>query len=254
MEISDRRSRELIAVMLFILGSGMTLLGQEPSATPLETPSTAASLAPMVSPTPVPVFSPSATPAPVRNVRISFLPPPLEGTISLGIYNEWDQLVRVLHQEADLDEFTVGEDALSTKWDGRDDYGQAVAPGKYQARGFVVANLKTERINSSPPGSIDFNANASVPVKLMANPLANDERPTIQLGVGFDDENSFLKTADGLPVYTIANKPNVRRATMAKAGDKAIDIWEDDGARIEQIRISNVDKMMAFDCGDFEVK
>ena len=200
------------------------------------------------------MFSPAATPAPVRSIRITFLPPPLEGTISLGIYNEWDQLVRVLHQEADLDEFTIGEDALSTKWDGRDEYGQAVAPGKYQARGFVVANLKTERINSSSPAPVDFNTNASVPVKLMANPLANDERPIIQLSVGFDDENSFLKTADGLPVYTIANKPNVRRATAAKVGEKAIDVWEDDGAKVEQIRISNVDRMMAFDCGDFEVK
>jgi hypothetical protein len=254
MEISDRSSRELIAVMLFLFASCMTLLGQEPSVTPLGAPSPALSLGPTVSATATPAFSPSVTPAPVRNVRISFLPPPLEGTISLGIYNEWDQLVRILHQEADLDEFTVGEDALSTKWDGRDDYGQAVAPGKYQARGFVVANLKTERINGSPPASIDANGNASVPVKLMANPLANDERPTIQLSVGFDDENSFLKTADGLPVYTIANKPNVRRATLAKAGEKALDVWEDDGAKIEQIRISNVDKMMAFDCGDFEVK
>ena len=200
------------------------------------------------------MFSPTATGAPVRSVRISFLPPPLEGTISLGIYNEWDQLIRVLHQEADLDEFTVGEDALSTKWDGCDDNGGAVAPGKYQARGFVVANLKTERVNSSPSGPVDFNGNASVPIRLMANPLANDERPIIQLSVGFDDENSFLKTADGLPVFTIANKPNVRRAKVVKAGEKAVDIWEDDGATVEQVRISNVDKMMAFDCGEFEVK
>src|SRR3954449_1201242 len=198
--------------------------------------------------------SPNTAATPTRSVRISFVPPPLEGTISLGVYNEWDQLVRVLHQEADLDEFTIGEDALSTKWDGRDDDGQAVAPGKYQARGFVVAHLKTERINSSPAGPVDFANAASVPVKLVANPLANDERPTIQLSIGFDDENSFLKTADGLPVYTIANKPNVRRATLAKAGEKALDVWEDDGANVEQIRISNVDKMMAFDCGDFEVK
>ena len=204
MQISDRKFQRLTAVILVFYASAMTLPGQEPSASPLETPSAAPSLPPMISPTPTPMFSPSATPASVRSVRISFLPPPLEGTISLGIYNEWDQLVRILHQEADLDEFTIGEDALSTKWDGRDEYGLAVAPGKYQARGFVVANLKTERIDSSSPGPVHFNANASVPVKLMANPLANDERPIIQLSVGFDDENSFLKTADGLPVYTIA--------------------------------------------------
>jgi hypothetical protein len=254
MQILDLRSRLFTAAAFLLFGNAMLLLAQEPSAPALETPSVAPSEAPIISPTPAPSFSPAPTGAPARSVRISFLPPPLEGTISLGIYNEWDQLVRVLHQEADLDEFTVGEDALSTKWDGRDDNGQAVAPGKYQARGFVVANLKTERVNSSPAAPVDFNGNASVSIKLMANPLAKDERPTIQLSVGFDDENSFLKTADGLPVYTIADKPNVRRAAVAKAGEKAIDIWEDDGAAVQQIRISNVDKMMAFDCGDFVVK
>ena len=252
MRFSDLKLSILTTLLVF--AGAVALPAQEPSASPLETPSPAPSLTPMISATPTPMFSPSLPPAPTRSVRISFLPPPLEGTISLGIYNEWDQLVRVLHQEANLDEFTVGEDALSTKWDGRDDYGQAVAPGKYQARGFVVANLKTERINSSPAAPSDFNGNAAVPIKLMANPLANDERPTIKLSVGFDDENSFLKTADGLPVYTIATNPNVRRATVAKAGEKALDVWEDDGTKVEQIRVSNVDKMMAFDCGDFEVK
>ena len=38
---------------------------------------------PSASPSPMP----TATPAPARSVRISFLPPPLEGTISLGIYD-----------------------------------------------------------------------------------------------------------------------------------------------------------------------
>src|SRR3954452_6492164 len=117
MQISDQISRRFTAVLLVLVGSAMTLLAQEPSASPTETPSPAPSLAPMISPTPTPMFSPAATSAPVRSIRISFLPPPLEGTISLGIYNEWDQLVRVLHQEAEFDEFTVGEDALSTQWD-----------------------------------------------------------------------------------------------------------------------------------------
>jgi hypothetical protein len=208
------------------------------------------------SPSPPPALSPSptATVAPTRSVRITFLPPPLEGTISLGIYNEWDQLVRVLHQEAGLDEFVIGEDALSTKWDGKDDDGENLPPGKYQAHGFAIGNLKIETTSASPAAPPDMNLARSIPVKLMANPLANDERAVVELSVGFDDENSFLKTADGLPVCTLAKKPNIRRATLAKAGDKSIDIWVDDGAQIEQLRVSNVDKMMAFDCGDFELK
>ena len=88
----------------------------------------------------------------------------------------------------------------------------------------------------------------------MSNPLAKGERAVIELSVGFDDENSFLKTADGLPVYTLAKKPNLRRAALAKAGEKLIDVWEDDGTVVEQLRVSNVDRMMAFDCGEFELK
>src|ERR1700676_5513600 len=88
--------------------------------------------------------SPSASAASARNVRISFLPPPLEGTISLGVYEQSGQLVRVLHQEADLDEFTVGADALITKWDGKNDDGDDLPAGKYRARGYLIGHLKVE--------------------------------------------------------------------------------------------------------------
>src|ERR1700704_6086874 len=47
--------------------------------------------------------SPSPSPsAPVRNIRVSFVPPPLDGTISLGIYDGTGKLVRVLFREADI--------------------------------------------------------------------------------------------------------------------------------------------------------
>ncbi len=205
-----------------------------------------------------PSVSPSASPSrPARSVRISFLPPPLEGTISLGIYDEWNKLVRVLHQEAELDEFTVGDDALSTKWDGRDDDGFDVTPGRYQARGFVVSKLKIEMASPSPASSLTpppAPASATITIKLMANPLGKDERTSVELGVGFDDENSYLKSVDGLPLYTISTKPNVKRAGITKTGERAADIWEDDGTAVQQFRLSNLDRMISFDCGDFELK
>src|SRR5260370_39767987 len=86
--------------------------------------------------------SPNASATPARAVRISFVPPPLEGKISLGVYNEWSQLVRVLHQEADFDEFAIGADALGTKWDGKDDYDYDLAAGKYSAPRFQGAPMK----------------------------------------------------------------------------------------------------------------
>src|SRR4051812_46262195 len=69
------------------------------SSTPEEFPS------PSVSPESVPLSpAPDQTPSPspARTVRISFVPPPMEGTISLGVYDEAGKLVRVLHQNAQL--------------------------------------------------------------------------------------------------------------------------------------------------------
>jgi hypothetical protein len=46
----------------------------------------------------------------------------------------------------------------------------------------------------------------------------------------------------------------VLRASVTKAGEKTIDVWEDDGTSVQQFHVSNVDRMMAFDCGEFELK
>ena len=206
------------------------------------------------SPTSPPSPSPSPTSPPARSVRISFVPPPLEGTISLGIYDGNGKLVRVLHQQAELNEFTIGADALVTKWDGKNDDGEDLPAGKYHARGYLVGRFKVEDLGQATAPSVEDNATGNVKVKLMPNPLANDERPIVDLGVEFDDENSFLKTSDGLPLCTVSETPNLIREFIKKNSEKSVDVWQDDGAVVEQFRISNIDKMMAFDCGDFELK
>ena len=91
-------------------------------------------------------------------------------------------------------------------------------------------------------------------VKLVTNPLVSDTRSVVDLGAGFDDKGSFLKTMDGLPLCTVSEMPKLIRVMIAKNGEKAVDIWQDDGATIEQYRVSNIDKIMAFDCGDFELR
>jgi hypothetical protein len=206
------------------------------------------------SPTSPPSPSPSPTSLPARSVRISFVPPPLEGTISLGIYDGNGKLVRVLHQQAELNEFTIGADALMTKWDGKNDDGEDLPAGKYHARGYLVGRFKVEDLGQATAPPVEDNATGNVKVKLMPNPLANDERPIVDLGVGFDDEDSFLKTTDGLPLCTVSETPNLIRESIKKNSEKSVDVWQDDGAVVEQFRISNIDKMMAFDCGDFELK
>ena len=215
---------------------------------PLATPS------PTTSPTPQESLSPSPNLSSARSVRISFVPPPLEGTISLGIYDNNSKLVRVLHQEAASNEFTIGADALVTQWDGKNDDGEDLPAGKYHARGYLIGHLKVQDLGQAAAPPVEDDGTAEVKVKLMPNPLANDERPIVDLGVGFDEEGSFLKTIDGLPLCTIRETPNLIRASIKKNGEKSVDVWQDDGAVVVRFRISNIDKMMAFDCGDLELK
>ena len=88
----------------------------------------------------------------------------------------------------------------------------------------------------------------------MPNPLANDKRSIIDLVVGFDSDGSYLKTIDDLPLFMLSETPNLIRAFITKKNEKSVDVWQDDGTSVHQFRISNVDKMMAFDCGEFELK
>ena len=389
------------------------------------------------SPTPEPTSSP-----PARSARVSFLPPPLDGTISLGIYDAKGKLVRVLHREADINEFDIGTDALSTTWDGKDDAGGSVPAGKYSSHGFVVGDLKVEGVgfffndfittDDSPrvrhlgnvrlqdnelhvgadllgdeqatlvcdakdgrflrklplDGSIHCKEKASLPdvfhvtdcdvgmnstlwlidrleegarseikqlskthellrrmaiaegepqpqaiaasttedriflveealpspvnrlrglslagsktdgtngavsdwktdfekrivehrnfsiengkplpnnpgnkippekisVKLQPNPLMADARVTVEIAVGLDEDGSFLKASDGLPLCSISETPKLTRALLAAHGSNALDIFQDDGAVVEQFRVTGVDQMMSFDCGGFELK
>jgi hypothetical protein len=203
-------------------------------------------------PSPVPTQTPS--PSPARSVRISFVPPPLEGTISLGIYDRAGKLVRVLHREAQLDQFGIGADALVTQWDGKSNDGQDLPVGKYRARGYLIGGLKVEDVGqvaeSAPPKSPD----PKVKMKLTPNPLANDKRSTIEVAVAFDADGTYLATGDDLPLFTVNKSSNLLGVSMAKAGEKSLDVWEDTGTGLHRFRISNVDQMMAFDCGELELK
>lgn len=398
--------------------------------------------------TPVPA---PTVPSPTRQVPLRFVPPPVEGTISLGIFDAAGKLVRVLHREDAISEFTAGHDALETIWDGNDDDGVPLPAGKYRARGYLVGDLKVEGVdnffndwvtdehsphlvrisriemrdgrlelratNSSqkevtclydlaaeklavadappttapppdeaalansgvviapldfatgkedtiwsisrlgketnavevaqwaktndalhyavlrrlaiPPNDphpvgiaastseeriflleqapglqrvrsltliatkpdvadqeqsisdwkIDFEKKitahkdfalvdgkpviaaspapaqpAKITQNLRPNPLLHDQPDKMQLAVGIDSDGSYLETADGLPLRTISETPNLSRALLARQAENAVDVFQDDGAVVEQFRVTNLEQMIAFDCGDFELK
>ncbi len=177
----------------------------------------------------------------------------MDGTISLGIYDQAGKMVRVLHQNAQLNDFTIGSDSLVTRWDGKNDGDQDSPSGRYHARGYLVGPLQREDLSEISPPPTEFETNG-VKVRLVRNPLRKDKRPAVELGIGFNSGGSYLKTSDGLPLFKISETPNVTRAGISAKGENAVNVWYDDGASVHQFRISNVDQMMAFDCGEFELK
>src|SRR5437667_8787125 len=252
--IADRRFNilTLLSCVAFV-----AIAAAQESPTPTPSPTPGESLSPSISPeqsvppSPTPEQTPS--PSPARSVRISFIPPPMDGTISLGIYDQAGKMVRVLHQNAQLNDFAIGADALVTRWDGKDDGNQDLPSGRYHARGYLVGALKREDLGENSRPQTEMEANV-MKVRLVRNPLRKDKRPVVELGIGFNSDGSYLKTSDGLPLFKISETPNVTRAGIAAKSENAVNIWQDDGTTVHQFRVSNVDQMMAFDCGDFELK
>jgi hypothetical protein len=203
--------------------------------------------------TPEQTPSPSPSVSAARNVPLRFVPPPMEGTISLGIFDSNDKLVRVLHREAKIDNFTIDENALKTTWDGKNDGGEDLPAGKYRARGYLVGKLRVEEVSPTAHPPLRDSAPDHIPVKLVINPLISDTRVVMEIAVGFDNKGSFLKTMDNLPLLTINAMPNLTRVAIAKIDEKPAIVWQDDSATAKEFHIFNIDKMMAFDCGFFEL-
>jgi hypothetical protein len=92
-----------------------------------------------------PAVAQEADPA-IPGVRITFLPPPMEGTLSLGVYDRKGKLVRVLAREATEKDFTIGLNGLITHWNGQDDAGLPLPAGSYEVRGFCVGGVEVEGV------------------------------------------------------------------------------------------------------------
>src|SRR5438067_6325031 len=238
-------------VVLAAIAAAQELPTPTLSSTPQKFPSPSVSPEESVPLSPTPGQTPS--PSPARSVRISFVPPPMEGTISFGIYDQAGKMVRVLHQNAQLNDFAIGADALVTRWDGKNDGNQESPSGRYHARGYLVGPLKREDLGETSPPPTEFEANV-VKLRLVRNPLRKDKRPVVELGIGSNNDGTHLKTSDGLPLFKISETPNVTRAAISAKGENAVNVWYDDGTSVHQLRISNVDEMMAFDCGEFELR
>ncbi|MEY2529807.1 MAG: hypothetical protein QOJ05_1897, partial [Verrucomicrobiota bacterium] len=141
---------------------------------------------------------------------------------------------------------------VTTKTEGTE---QPVSEWKVDFEKWIWSHKDFSVVDGKPvASSVQSNTPEKLKVKLQPNPLLNEDRVTVELAVGLDADGSFLKTADGLPLCTVSETQELVRAISNNHGANIIDVFQDDGAVVEQFRVSGVDQMMSFDCGGFELK
>jgi hypothetical protein len=85
--------------------------------------------------------------------------------------------------------------------------------------------------------------------------LENNERPTVDISAGLDDEDAYLQTTDGLPLVTVGKRQDAKSVSLAAGRDnKSVIVFLSNGANVRQVEASGINQMMAFDCGKFELK
>jgi hypothetical protein len=110
--------------------------------------------------------------------QLMFIPPPVEGVISLGVYDSRGKLVRVLKRSAEIDSFKSGLDGLVIDWDRNDSLGKPVPNGKYFARGVLTGDVKIEGVAFHLNDWIDSSGDPRIR-KILSTTLLNAFRPAV---------------------------------------------------------------------------
>jgi hypothetical protein len=78
--------------------------------------------------------------------QLMFIPPPVQGVISLGVYDEKGKLVKVLKKAADISSFKSSLNGLYVDWDWTDAESKPVPGDRYLARGVLVGDIGVKGI------------------------------------------------------------------------------------------------------------
>ena len=107
-----------------------------------------------------------------------FVPPPVEGVISLGAYDSKGKLVRVLKKAAEIDSFKAASDGLVIDWDRNDSQGKPVPNGKYFARGVLIGDVKIEGVAFHLNDWVDSSDDPRIR-KVLSATLLDAQRPVV---------------------------------------------------------------------------
>jgi hypothetical protein len=136
----------------------------------------------------------------------------------------------------------------------KQEQGQPVSDWKIVFEKKIVSHKDFTIQDGKPVVSGGKPAPEKITIRLQPNPLKQEKKESLEVAVGYDAEGSFLKTADGLPLQSISDTPNLTGIVLSPHGESSVDVFQDDGAVVEQFRVEGLDQMMAFDCGEIELK
>ena len=110
--------------------------------------------------------------------QLQFVPPPVDGVISLGVYDSKGKLVRVLKKDAEIESFKVASDGLVIDWDRNDSQGKPVPNGKYFAHGVLIGDIKVEGVAFHLNDWVDSSDDARIR-KILSATLMDALRPAV---------------------------------------------------------------------------
>jgi len=107
-----------------------------------------------------------------------FIPPPVQGVISLGVYDEKGKLVKVLKKAADISSFKSSLNGLYVDWNWTDAEGKPVPGDRYFARGVLVGDIGVKGIGFSLNDWADQTKESRIQ-KINAAALLNNSRVAV---------------------------------------------------------------------------
>ncbi len=89
-------------------------------------------------------FAKEPLPLPTNQVSVELAAPPLDGTVSIGVYDAAGKCIRVLFKNTASDAIPSALNGFLVVWDGLTADGTAVPKGSYEIRGVTVGDVTVE--------------------------------------------------------------------------------------------------------------
>lgn len=198
--------------------------------------------------------------------------PELEGPVTMGIFSQSGERVRLLYRDAAIDSIPAGLNGLIMTWDGKNDQGQDVTAGIYKARGIVhgplgVSALPQQEMVPAPhaagPQPLPllserpaFSKN-SITIRAARDELL-ESRPLLSVEARLEG-NACVISAEGLPLLSIpvtesgGNQPDAVGLThTSPTGIVRLRMEEPGGVSV--YTISGLDRLVPLNAGTLKVQ